>query len=135
MNPTLIQDCGYTLSAGQRQLFKVDCATVLAGSGLTLADFATFTLTVREDPGYPRSGATLFLQLDPANAGGTPLIQVTGTPDASPGTLVTFVVTAPANPGRHRYAFDVVGTGGDAGPVQLQRATWLDVIPTVGSMT
>lgn len=131
--PTGIQDCDYRLSAGQRQLLKVDCSAVLSASGLTLADFSTFTITVREDPGWPRSGSTLtpLGGLDPANAGGVPLIQVTGTPDASPGTNVMFVVTAPVNPGRHRFAFDVWGIGGDAGPVQLCRATWLDVGPSV----
>lgn len=128
MNPSLIQDCGYELSANQRQILTIPCADALAGSGLTLAAFTTFTLTVREDPGWPRSGMTLNLPLDPANAGGTPLLTVTGTPD---GTNVKFTATWPTNPGRKRYAMDMWGSGGTAGDVQLLRATWLTLLPSV----
>lgn len=126
MNPSLIQDCGYEISANQRQILTIPCADALAGSGLTLAAFTTFTLTVREDPGYPRSGMDLSAPLDPSTWEET--ATATGTVD---GTNVRFAVTVTASPGRKRYAMDMWSSGGAGGAVHLLPATWLTLLPSV----
>lgn len=126
MDPTGIQECGYEWPAGQSQVVKV---VVDLSEGRLITDWAAFTLTIREDPGWPRSGATLFVPLDPAIAGGTPNVTATGTVVSA--TEVTFTFTVPSYPGINRYAFDVWGTGGTAGPVQVFPTTWLTVKPSV----
>lgn len=125
MTITGIQDLGLEWVAGQRQLIKVVCAPA---PGRTLADWAAFVLTIREDPDWPRGGGTLFVPLDPSQ-GGTPAVQAAGT--VTGGVEVTFDVTVPSNPGKRRYALDVWGTGGTAGAVCFLQATWLSVIPSV----
>lgn len=112
--------------AGQRQIVKVNCTLA---PGRTLGDWSAFTLTIREDPEWPREAGTLSVPLDPSNAGGTPEVTATGT--ATGSTEVSFTVTVPDDPGRRRYAFDVWGTGGVAGAVSLFDATWLSVKPSV----
>lgn len=94
----------------------------------TLANYSTFVLTIREDPEWPRSGSRLVVPLDPAEAGGTPIVQATGTADVAANTI-SFSVTTPTNPGYQRYAIDVKGTGGTFGPNQLYLTTWLTILP------
>ncbi len=111
--------------AGQRQVVSVP---VTLSSGNVLTDFATFTLTVREDPGFPRTGASLNDNLDPHGDGWASAASASGT---ASGSTLTFVVTVPSSPGRKRYSLDVWAIGGTAGPVQLVNSTWLTVLPAV----
>lgn len=125
--PEGIQDLCLAWPANQRTLLRVACTPA---AGRTLADWATFTLTIRQDPAWPRAGSGLFVPLDPSQ-GAEPVVQVNGTPDAAPGVTVLFDFTVPADPGFRRYALDVRGTGGTAGEVAFLPATWLSVFPSV----
>jgi len=130
MNPTLIRDCGVCWPANQLQSLPV---SLRLSAGRTLADWDSFILTIKEDPGWPREGATLQVPLDPSL--GSVLVQATGvdtgTMDQCGNPIVAFTFTAPANPGRKRYAFDVRGIGGTAGEVSFVDSTWLTVTPSV----
>ena len=117
--------------AGQQQLVTVAVTTLPAGR--TLDDWDGFTLTVREDPDFPRTTAELGENLDPAGDGWAVAVTADGTADADEDT-VTFGLTVPAAPGPRRYALDVWGTGGTAGAVQLVPATWVTVLPSVRSL-
>lgn len=127
-----IRDCQLSWPAGQKQTVTLteDIVKSHLPTGRTLADYSSFVLTIREDPNWPRSGANLTVPLDPAVAGGTPEVTATGTADVSAFTIV-FSLNAPANPGYQRYAMDVQGLGGVAGPTQFYEATWLTVTPSV----
>ncbi len=122
-----IRDLCLAWAAGEKRVEKVECVGLAPGT--TLADYSSFVLTIREDPEWPRSGCRLTVPLDPAEAGGTPAVQATGTP--GDGLEVTFILTAPASPGYNRYAFDVWGIGGAAGPTQIYQTTWLTILPSV----
>jgi hypothetical protein len=125
MTATGIQDLCLEWPAKQRQILTAACHP---SDGRTLADWDSFVLSIREDPGWPRSGGSIAVFLDPTQ-GEDPVVQVTGTP--MDGVNVEFVFTVPTNPGKRRYALDVRGIGGVAGEVAFIHATWLSVIPSV----
>lgn len=113
--------------AGQRQTFTID---VKLPTGRTLADFSAFTLTVREDPLYPRA-ATLLDAADPAGqAWATVSVSPTIAIDTTdPADTLNVSFTVPTNAGERRYAFDVWGqltVGG--GYIELYPCTWLSVV-------
>jgi hypothetical protein len=114
--------------AGKRLELRV---TVTPRSPYTLADYGTFTLTVREDPAWPRATAAqraAAASADPiADGWETAITPIVGT---VAGSVVTFVGTAPTGPGYDRYAYDVTAAGGAAGAVSVVDVTWLTVLPT-----
>lgn len=124
---TGIRDCGLEWEAGQLQRLTIPCLDM--AEGRTLADFTSFVFTIREDPEWPRSGSRLTVPLDPSEAGGTPAVQSTGTPDTPPGINVVFSFNVPLNPGFRRYAMSMSGLGGAGGPVRFYPTTWLTVLP------
>lgn len=109
--------------AGQRQTLEI--RTNLLG-GRVLTDFSAFTLTVREDPDYPRS------DLATADPAGQAWAEVDTDPEteidpADPDTLLVSF-TVPADAGAHRYALDVRGTlAAGGGTVFIHGCTWLSV--------
>lgn len=101
---------------------------------LTLADYGTFTLTIRQDPEWPRKGSAQadLATADPIADGWE--VAATGTATAAAeDEEVELAVTVPADPGERRYALDVVASGGTAGRVQVVRSTWLTVVSTLKS--
>ena len=126
MTATGIQDLGLEWPAGQRHIVKVTCTPA---AGRTLADWAAFTLTIREDPEHPRAGGILSAPLDPAGDSWASAASIAGS--VTGAVEVSFEVTAPSSPGKRRYVLDVWGTGGTAGAVCFLPATWLSVLPSV----
>ncbi|VTR93196.1 unnamed protein product [Gemmata massiliana] len=130
--PPLIREAPiYRWPALQAQTVRVECAL---RAGLSLSDYGTFTLTVRQDPEWPRSGPArpAVDAANPRSDGWSISTSSVGAIDASAtNPTVVFTVTVPAAPGYRRYALDVVASGGIAGRVQLVDSTWLTVIPTL----
>lgn len=127
MTPTNIQDLCLQWPSQQLQRISV---VLTFGTGRTIADWATFVMTIREDPDYERTGADTG-PVDPTNSSAPweLISQTTGT--ATGSDTVVFSVTVPTNPGYRRYAFDVRGYGGSAGETAFIPATWLTVTPSV----
>lgn len=103
-------------------------------AALDLSDYGTFTLTIREDPDYPRTGAAraTVSAADPINDGWA--VAATGTATAAAlDTTVDIDVTVPDGAGDHRYCVDVTASGGTAGRVTVFRTTWLSVAPTLAA--
>ncbi len=105
--------------------------------GLSLTDYGTITLTVREDPLWDadrneRGGADKNKATDPRADGWPVSTTAVGAPDPLALTpTVAFTLTVPTGAGYRRYALDVVANGGVAGRVELVNATWLTVTPTL----
>lgn len=109
--------------SGQAQTVQV---TPTLRAGRTLADWASFVLTIRSDPLWPRTGIALAERAfaDP-DADGWPLaLTVTGTVS---GSVVNFVFAVPTPAGYQRYAIDVWAVGGADGDVQFVPPTLLTV--------
>jgi len=120
----LIQDHGYEFPQGS---FTLVVSPISLTSGRTLADWASFVLTVRQDPGWPRAGALLARpivdNLDPVAGAWSVAATLTGT---GVGTTLEFDFTAGLlSAGLYRYSFDVEGVGGTAGNSPLVVATWI----------
>ncbi len=126
--PSLIREPALEWAA--RQTMTVRLSPLALPAGRVLADFDTFALTVRSDPTYPRTGATVTAAdtADPLGDGWSVAVEATG--NVVDG-IVTFSFNAPATAGRKRYALDVVGTLAGGGDVQLVYSTWLTVLPRV----
>lgn len=114
------------LRAGQATVLVLDPVTL--PEGRTLADWASFVVTLREDPLWPRRPFQAADDLDPPNDGWASA--ATGAGEVEGDTL-ELSFTAPALAGERRYALDVWGVGGTAGDVQLRQATWCNVYPSV----
>jgi hypothetical protein len=125
-----IQDLGVTLATKSKQTLVVSPITL--PSGRTLADWATFTLTVRADPdwdttfgrriGPNKPGADYA---DPEGEGWTVVLTLAGV---VVGATLEFAISEADSDiaaGLNRYAFDVYAEGGAAGRVELVPATWL----------
>ncbi|AMV27580.1 hypothetical protein VT84_24475 [Gemmata sp. SH-PL17] len=130
--PPLIREApAYRWPALQTQTVRVECTL---RAGLSLSDYGTVTLTVRQDPEWPRSGPARTA-VDAANprSDGWPIAAfAVGAIDAgATNPTIVFTVTVPAVPGYRRYALDVVASGGIAGRVQLVDTTWLTVVPSL----
>ncbi len=128
---TLIREYATPLrwAAGQTQTIKV---TPTLPAARALADWAAFTLTIRADPSFPRSGVTKAAaeEADPIADGWAVSTSATGTVS---GETIYFTVTVPSAAGLRRYAIDVVATGGTAGLVQLFSPAWLTVLPALNA--
>ena len=127
--PSLIRESP-VLEWAAAQAMVVSLSPLALPSGRTLSDFSAYTLAIRQDPAWPRSGpkATTADSADPLGDGWAPAVSVSGT--VSEG-VVSFSFVAPEAAGRRRYAVDVWGTLAAGGEVQLFKATWLTVLPRV----
>jgi hypothetical protein len=127
--PQIRETPALSWAAAQTQTVRV---SLTPRDGLALTDYGTFTLTVRADPEYPRTGAALAAvdRADPLADGWAVSTSAEGAIDDD---VIEFEVTVPSEAGRRRYALDVVAEGGDAGRVQVVEATWLTVLPTLRS--
>jgi hypothetical protein len=125
--PLIRESPSLTWDALQEQTVAV---TLTPRTGLTVPDYGTVTLTIREDPEWPRSGATEANRhlADPIGDGWE--IVATGSEVASTSPI-EIDVTVPDGPGTKRYTVDVVADGGDAGRVTLVPTTYLSVRPTL----
>ncbi|MBP3956342.1 hypothetical protein J8F10_13710 [Gemmata sp. G18] len=130
--PSAIKETpAYRWPALQTQTVRVECTL---RAGLSLSNYGTITLTVREDPEWPRSGPArpAVDSADPRADGWPVATSSVGAEDvgaASP--TVAFTVTVPAEVGYRRYALDVVALGGAVGRVQLVETSWLTVTPSL----
>ena len=124
----------FVLTSGDRQKVILDPITL--PSGRTLADFATFELTFRADPDWPRTTQELkeaAKSADPVGDGWAVVGSVVS------GTVVSstleFIVPSSQglSAGEDRYAADVRGIGGTAGPAHILQSTWVTVRASVGS--
>lgn len=97
-------------------------------SGRDLGDWASFVVTVREDPLWPRRPFQANDDLDPVNDSWSSAATGSGT---VVGDTLELAFTAPSGAGDKRYALDVWGIGGSAGDCQLRQATWVTVLPRV----
>ena len=127
MTPIIRESPVLSWAAGQEMAVQV---SFTPRSGLTVSDYGTLTLTVREDPEWPREGEAVgeARQADPLNDGWESAASGTATATTSP---VSISVTMPSGAGWRRYCVDVVADGGTAGRVQLVSPTWLTVTPTL----
>lgn len=128
MNPPQILDSSYSWPANQKQ--QITLSPITLPIGRTLADFATFILTIRTDPLFPRSGTDLNAVISPEADGWTVATTASGS---VVGATVVFDFNVPTLPGQRRYVFDARAEGGTGGPVALIPATWLSVSPRVGT--
>ena len=128
MPVSLIQLPALSWSAEQQMLVSLSPLYLPAGRQVT--DWSTFTLTIRSDPLYPRTGSDIPAALiaDPV-ADGWPV--ATTAVGSIVNGVVTFSVTVPTLAGVQAYAVDVVASGGTAGRVQLVKPRWLTVTPTL----
>src|SRR5690348_10692552 len=120
---SLIREPALEWAAGQTMVVTLDPLTLPDGRAVT--DFATFTLKVREDPSWPRSGQTLARagEADPIADGWAVAVTSTGSLNGDDVPEFTFVM--PSGAGIKRYAVDAWGTLSGGAEVQLVRATWL----------
>lgn len=124
----LIRDLGLVYTAGDHLNLRVKPKLQ---TGVTLADWGGFTLTIREDPDFPRLTENDQLEadyLDPAAEGWPVVVTVAGTID---GDFVVFPTVMPLDAGEKRYVIDVVGTGGTLGRSNLYRPTWVSLTGNV----
>jgi hypothetical protein len=101
--------------------------TVDLPSGHVLTNWASFLLTLREDPKYPRVGDVDCQNADPTAEGWASTLTASGSVASS--TTLSFSLTTPAGAGWRRYAMDVWGIGGAAGNVCLFPTTWVSISP------
>lgn len=106
--------------------------TLTPRDGTGLDDYGTFTLTIREDPEWPRSGPdkAAAASADPL-ADGWPVAASDTSTAGALDTEVNFTITVPEGAGYRRYAVDCVADGGSVGRVQVVRPIWLTVGPTL----
>jgi hypothetical protein len=117
-----------TLTAGQQTPLLL--TPVFQGSQ-SFADFATFTLYLRQDPNYPRQTTAALAQAQVANpvSEGWPIaLNLSGT-QSGEQLLFNIPSTAGLASGPNAYSLSVVGTGGSAGTVVLFPETWCSVYP------
>ena len=130
-SPTGTRDCALSWPANTVLPVSVPVSNLPAGT--TLAAWETFTLTLREDPCFPRQGAALYAQVDPFSEGWQIVATFAGTPNTDPNNpTLTFTVTVPQYAGRNRYVVDVRAYG-SPGETPFYEATWLSVTPSGGA--
>lgn len=112
-----------TFTADAVQVLRV---TLTPREGLTINDYGTLTLSIREDPHYPRNRNQLNCPIDPVNDGWEELVNVDGT--IVDGKF-EFVFNSPQYPGERRYSIHMGATGGEAGDVKLIPASLLTILP------
>jgi hypothetical protein len=124
MPTSLIRYPALEIAAGQYTTVRLDPFT--PGTGRTLADYASFLLVVREDPEWPRSGATEAVRhrADPIADGWEVVASAEGVLDDD--DVPTFGFDMPNAAGVDRYAYDVWATLVSGGqPVQVVQARWV----------
>lgn len=124
MPTSLIRYPALEIPAGQYTTIRLTPLTLPTGRVVT--DFSSFTLKLREDPDWPRSGQTEAdrYKADPIADGWPVVVTATGTLDDDDVPVVSFDMVDGA--GELRYAYDAWGTLAAGGkPVQLVRATWV----------
>lgn len=121
---SLIVEPALKWAAGQATVLSITPLTLPVGRSVT--DFSTFTLTIRQDPLWPRTGDALANRptADPIAQSWPVVLTAAGTLVSS---VPTFEFTVPSGAGIERYSLDVWGTLSAGGEVQLVRATWLTV--------
>lgn len=120
---SLVRDLG--LLWYRDQVSRLDLVVTLP-TGRTLDDWASFLLTIREDPEWPNRGVTSSRKVDPLEDGWESILTASGS-QVGVTNVVRFSFTVPANAGINRYTVDMWGIGGAAGNVPLFPATWLSV--------
>jgi hypothetical protein len=123
MPTPLIQYPAVTIAAGQKTTIRLSPLTL--PTGRVIGDFASFALAVREDPEWPRSGATEAARhrADPIADGWEVVVTAAGELDED--DVITFTFTMDAGAGADRYSYDAWGTLSAGGEIQLVRATWV----------
>lgn len=121
----MIQDNGIEWNANQRQFVRL---AVTLTAPRVFADWASFKLTIREDPLWNERSARQLDTADPHTESWTVVASIDGAAESA--SVLLFEVTLPANAGENRYAFDVWGVGGVAGDSQLYPSTWLTLEPS-----
>jgi hypothetical protein len=114
------------------QTLDFDLTGISLANSRTLAEFDSFTLTVREDPHWPRRPfQDPYEDMDPVgDSWSVALTSAAG--EAESVTVVSFDLTATEtnlSPGEKRYAYEVVGVidGTPDTVVVIVPATWLSV--------
>lgn len=109
-------------AAGQTMVVSLSPLTLPAGR--VLGDFSAWTLTVREDPKWPRSGATEAARdaADPIADGWAVALTATGTVVDG---AATFAFTMVAGAGYRRYSIDAWGALSAGGEIQVVEPLWL----------
>lgn len=104
--------------------YVVSLSPLTLPAGRVVADFSGWTLTVREDPDWPRSGATEAARdaADPKGDGWAVVLTVTGTVVDG---VVTFALTMVAPAGYRRYSVDAWGALSAGGEIQVVEPLWL----------
>lgn len=129
---SLIAEPATVWYAGQTLDFDVTGITL--ANGRLLADFDTFTLTVWEDPHWPRRAfQNPDEDMDPANDGWGVALSEEGVADDL--TTVSFDPTSLETAlaaGEKRYAYGVIGeiSGSPPTRVTIVPVTWLTVYPS-----
>jgi hypothetical protein len=98
-------------------------------AGLTLDQYGDATLTIWEDPLWPRAGAdrAARVAVNPAADGWAVAARVAGAIDAASGQIA-FVVPLPAGAGDQRYVVAARCAGGALpGPATVLDPTWLSL--------
>jgi hypothetical protein len=130
MLQALVTEPALQWTAGQAMTVRVTPLTLPVGRQLT--DFVTWTLTIRQDPSWPRTGpgsagplANTRNTADPIAENWTIAVQAIGT---LVNSVPTFTFTTPSQAGVERYAVDVFGTLAAGGDVQVVPCTWLTIL-------
>lgn len=103
--------------------------SVTPRTGLTLDQYGTPTLTIWEDPLWPRSGPDRAARssVNPVADGWTVAVTADGTIDAV-NNVISFSVPLPADAGDNRYVVAVRCSGGSLpGPATVFDPTWLSM--------
>ena len=128
MIASLVKEPALSWAIGQNMTVFVTPLTLPVGRALT--DFASFTLTIRQDPLWPRTGANQATRntADPIGENWLAVVTSTGSLTIPPGgtsQVPTFNFAMPNVAGLERYAVDVWGALNAGGLIQLVVATWL----------
>jgi hypothetical protein len=101
--------------------------TVTLPAGRALTDWASFLLTIREDPEYPRAGTTKATATSADPVGDEWASSLTASGTVATATTITFDFAVPSSPGYRRYRLDIWALDGTADDVPLFPSTWLTV--------
>lgn len=123
-----IQEPALVLTSGATYTLRV--SPLRLASGRLLADYSGFVLTVRTDPLWPRSGASLYAkpQADPIADAWPVAVQVSG---ALVNSVPTFTFTMPSAAGIELYALDVWAGLSGGGSVPLVNSRWVTALGRV----
>lgn len=126
MIAALVREPALVWTVGQSMSVYVTPLTLPVGR--QLSDFASYTLTVRQDPLWSRQSPALRASADPIGEGWPVAVTAAGALAVPPGgtsPVPAFNFVMPALAGTERYAVDVFGALNSGGLIQLVPATWL----------